>query len=733
MKSRLLLAACLLLAAGLAGAQDWKMAPGPLKTRWADEVGPNNALPEYPRPTMKRAEWLNLNGLWDYAIVSREAEPQGWDGKILVPFAVESALSGVGRSVLPFETLWYHRTFTVPADWTGQRVLLHFGAVDWATKVWVNGTQVAEHEGGYNAFSADITAQVRPGQAAEITLSVSDPTSEGPQPRGKQTLRPGGIFYTPTTGIWQTVWLEPVAQRSVESLRLTPDTANDRVVVRAEANVERIVATAYDGDRAVGTVTGAPGSDLSLVVSNPKLWSPQRPFLYRLIVQGYVGNQMTDRVDSYFGLRSVRLGRDAKGVQRPLINGEFIFQVGFLDQGYWPDGILTAPTDEALRWDIEKTLELGFNMARKHVKVEPERWYYWADKLGLLVWQDQVSPFATDGDAPRIYERELRAMLRQFHNHPSIVMWVVFNEGWGQHDTPRYVDLVRSLDNSRLINNASGWTDTGGGDVIDIHVYPGPDSPDPEPTRAAVLGEFGGLGLALSGHTWAAEGWGYRTSATRAKLTDDYIKLLRRCYQLKDEKGLSAIVYTQTTDVEVEINGLITYDRAIVKPDPVAIAKANRGIFPPPVVEYPIVPTSENVKQTWRYTTSEPGDGWIGAEFNDTGWSQGPGGFGVASTPGAIVGTVWNTENIWLRREFTVPAGTTWSKPYIRVHHDEDVEVYLNGTRIYTAEGFVGEYDIHALDASVTGLLRPGRNVLAVHCRQTRGGQFVDVGLVDAR
>ncbi|MBI5833027.1 MAG: glycoside hydrolase family 2 [Armatimonadetes bacterium] len=720
-----------ILAGTMVSAQGYKLAPGPIKTRWAAKVSPTNCLPEYPRPTMAREAWSNLNGLWDYAIAAKaDAQPTAFEGKILVPYAVESQLSGVGRAVQPDQKLWYHRSFNVPGSWRGKRVLLHFGAVDWDTTVLVNGQQVATHRGGYDGFSADITKALATGAAQELVVAVTDPTTAGPQPRGKQTLKPGGIFYTPTTGIWQTVWMEPVAEKGIDALKMAPDVAGSCLKLTVTAGAESVRALAYDGNRVVGRIDGAPGTELKVPVPNPKLWSPDSPTLYRLVVSSLVGGKEIDKVDSYFGMRSVSLGKDDKGVLRPMLNGKFIFQVGFLDQGFWPDGIYTAPTDEALRWDIETSKKLGMNMARKHVKVEPERWYYWCDKLGLLVWQDMPSPFSTTDEAKAIYEKELRAMIAGRYNHPSIYLWVVFNEGWGQHDTPARVDLVRQLDSTRLINNASGWTDAKCGDVIDMHNYPGPGSPKPEETRAAVLGEFGGLGLGLKDHVWTADGWGYRAAVTREKLTSDYVKLLRKAYQLRDEAGLSAVVYTQTTDCEMEINGLITYDREIIKPDVETVSKANRGIFPPAPKEVTIVPASDVAPQTWRYTTTKPNDGWQSATFDDAGWKEGPGGFGTVGTPGAKVGTEWRTSDIWLRRAVDLPK-VDFKGLALRLHHDEDAEVFVNGTQIFSIGGYTSEYELQALDKAAMAAFKPGRNVLAVHCKQTMGGQYIDLGLTD--
>ncbi len=521
--------------------------------------------------------------------------PPTWpkvEGKILVPFCVESALSGVRRQLTPQQLLIYKRTFTPPKLEGGKRLLLHFGAVDWQTRVYVNGKLVGEHVGGYDSFSFDITDAIKPGAENEIVVVVFDPTNGT---RGKQHLgsmfNPGGIMYTPCSGIWQTVWLEAVPACRIEELQISPDV--DAGVLRLKviakgAAKEQVEAVALQGDREIAKVTGQPGTDLVLPIKNARLWSPDDPFLYDLKVK--IGR---DEVASYFGMRKISLGKDAKGIQRILLNSKFVFQVGVLDQGFWPDGIYTAPTDEALRFDVAKMRELGLNMARKHVKVEPQRWYYWCDKLGLLVWQDMPSgdlahteKGKTDGvaNSPEVgkqFEAELKALVEQHRNHPSIIMWVVFNEGWGQHDTVRLMKWVKDLDPSRLVNNASGWHDRKCGDVVDMHNYPGPGSPKPEPSRAAVLGEFGGLGMPIPGHVWTEKNWSYKGSSSQAALTRSYVELLRKAWKLKDDPGLCAVVYTQWTDVEAECNGLLTYDRKVVKMDAKQLKDAHRGKFAP--------------------------------------------------------------------------------------------------------------------------------------------------------
>ena len=555
-------------------AEDWQPAAGPLKTRWTKDVSPTNALPEYPRPQMVRKDWLNLNGLWDIKL------GDGTESKILVPFAIQSALSGVMKHA---DRVTYRRSFEIPKGWNGQKVLLHFGAVDWESTVFLNGKKLGVHRGGYDAFSFDITDALKGEGAQEITVEVFDPTDLGGQPRGKQKLKPGSIMYTATTGIWQTVWLEPVAPAHIESLKIVPDVDESclRLTVFGSGSVE---AVASEDGKVIAQVTGQAGSELKLSIPNPKLWSPDSPHLYDLRVSLKSGDKTVDAVTSYFGMRKIALGKDDKGITRMMLNGKPVFQVGPLDQGFWPDGIYTAPTDEALRFDIAETKRLGFNTTRKHVKVEPARWYYWCDKLGLLVWQDMPCGNSyTDKpqpiDKPQ-FKSELVNMVKNNWNHPSIIMWVVFNENQGQHDTEALVAEVKALDPSRLVNNASGNDDKNCGDVIDKHSYPGPESPKPEENRAAVLGEFGGLGLPVDGHTWTKKTWGYEGTKNIEDLTKGYEKLLSKSWELNVTAGLSAVIYTQLTDVETECNGLLTYDREINKVVPERAAAANSGKLP---------------------------------------------------------------------------------------------------------------------------------------------------------
>jgi hypothetical protein len=726
----LFLAALLSLTAPAEESSSWRPAKGPLRTRWAADVSPGKVHPEYPRPQLVRPDWIHLNGLWDYAIRPREQErPADFDGRILVPFPVESALSGVMKPVKPGERLWYRRIAELPAVGKSLRWLLHFGAVDWDATVTVNGKEVGRHCGGFDPFTFDITDVIVPGKPQEIVVAVWDPTDTESQPRGKQVLKPGGIMYTAVTGIWQTVWLEPVPQTRIDSLRIVPEVDRGEVRVTAKlagpGAVGRVAVTVLDGDKAIGTAEGPAGSPIVLKVPAPKLWSPDTPFLYGLKVRA-----ADDEVASYFGMRKIALAKDGAGINRLFLNGKPVFQLGPLDQGWWPDGLYTAPTDEALKFDIEITKKLGFNMIRKHVKVEPERWYSWCDRLGILVWQDMPSGDNKDDASRKQFAAELARMIDARENHPSIVMWVPFNEGWGQHETPRYVDWIRQRDRTRLVNNASGWIDTRTGDVSDMHNYPGPGMPPTEPNRAAVLGEFGGLGLPLPGHLWEEKGnWGYRTFRDQAALQAGYLDVIGRLRGLA-AMGLSAAVYTQTTDCEIEVNGLLTYDRAVVKVPTELAASAHEAIYGPLPSLKVVVGTAQNGPQEWSYTTSKPGGEWTRPDFDDSAWMKGRSGFGTKGTPGAIVNTEWRTGEIWLRRSFDL-GDVPIAAPQLSIHHDEDAEVFVNGSRVARLQGYTTGYGVVPLDRAGASAFRPGRNVLAIHCRQTGGGQYIDAGILE--
>ncbi|GIW94515.1 MAG: hypothetical protein KatS3mg110_2556 [Pirellulaceae bacterium] len=746
---------CIIVGGGasrLWAQEQWKPANPRLLTRWAADVHPERVHPEYPRPQMRRRHWINLNGLWQYAIVPKESpRPASLDGHILVPFPVESSLSGVARTVGPENAVWYRRMFRLelpPDAPEGGRWLLHFGAVDWQCRVWVDGHEVGTHAGGYDPFTFEITRALQTGEEHELVVWVWDPTDAGFQPRGKQVRNPRGIWYTSVTGIWQTVWLEYVPELSIEQLTVTPDFDQQRflIEVSTRGNVPQqvqVAVTVLDGERSVATAQGPAGSRIAVQVPGAKSWSPADPFLYGLRVALRRGGQVLDEVESYAALRKISLGKDSAGYVRLCLNNEPLFQLGLLDQGWWPDGLYTAPTDEALRYDLEVTRRLGYNMIRKHVKVEPARWYFHCDQLGLLVWQDMpngdrmIGPQDPDiertAESEEVYRREWSAIIAARRHHPSIVVWVPFNEGWGQFKTNEILEWTKQLDPTRLVDGPSGWADRGGGDMHDMHRYPGPAMPQPEGRRAVVLGEFGGLGLPVEGHLWVNRGnWGYRTYSTREELQENYETLLRRLRPLI-ARGLAAAVYTQTTDVEIEVNGVMTYDRAVIKLDPERTARLHRTLYQPirPVKLTVLVPTSEKEGQLYRYSLEAPAGDWMQPEFDDRSWAEAPGGFGEPSTPGSVVRTAWKTDRIWLRRSFTLehlPQGTL----YLRVHHDEDADVFLNGQKVVSLSGYTTEYVEVELPEAAAAALRAGRNVLAIACRQTGGGQYIDAGILEA-
>jgi hypothetical protein len=704
-----------------------------MATRWTASVTPANAHREYPRPQLVRKGWTNLNGLWDYATTPAEDKPDAsvFTRKILVPFPPESMLSRIHESVPEGHTIWYRRKFETPKNWhLGERVLLHFGASDWRTKVYVNGTEVGTHQGGYDAFTIDVTDALLVSGSQEVLVAVQDPSDSFVQPRGKQVRKPGGIFYTSTSGIWQTVWLEAVPATYISGLKLTP-TNDGSLSVEIHANHPTNVITkveVLDGKKTLASAEGH--GDLIVHVPRPKLWSPESPTLYKLKVS--LGR---DEVESYTAFREVGLVKDSRGHTRLGLNGKPYFMVGPLDQGFWPDGIYTAPNEEAMIYDLEVTKKLGFNMIRKHVKVEPATWYAACDRLGILVWQDMpsgdkfISPSDPDIDrtpeSAGIYERELKAMMEGLYNHPSVVTWVLFNEGWGQFDTARITLLARTLDPTRLINSVTGWADRGVGDMMDRHDYPGPSSPDPETHRAAVLGEFGGLGLVTPGHMWKNEGWGYQSFKNADELTVRFEGIFEQLHSLIAQPGLSAAVYTQTTDVETESNGLMTYDRAVIKMDVNRVHEAVRSLFLPPPHYDVVLPTSEKAPQTYRFSLTAPPSGWEKPDFSDATWASGPGGFGTAETQGLVLGTTWDTKDIWLRRAFTIDTALP-TNVYLRLLHDDDVEVYLDGNLIHKQAGSIGNYGNYALPGGLTA----GKHVLAIHCHQFEGGQSIDAGFV---
>ncbi|MFT3995475.1 MAG: glycoside hydrolase family 2 TIM barrel-domain containing protein [Dysgonomonas sp.] len=596
MKKKLLLLAFVLSGTSLFA--QWKPAGDKIKTKWAETIDPNNVLPEYPRPIMERSDWTNLNGLWEYSILPvGEKEPQSFDGKILVPFAVESSLSGVQKELNKDKELWYKRTFTVPSSWKDKSVLLHFGAVDWKAEIYLNDIKIGSHTGGYTPFSFDITPYLTAGNQ-KLVVKVWDPTTEGYQPVGKQHARPEGIWYTPVSGIWQTVWLEPVSKKYISDIKTIPNIDTKQLsfnVCTQNTNATNIVkVTVLDGSKTVATSKAVAGQSVDIALADIKLWSPESPFLYNVEIELYEGSKLLDKVKSYAAMRKVSMAKDAMGILRMQLNNKDYFQFGPLDQGWWPDGLYTAPTDEALVYDIKKTKDFGFNMIRKHVKVEPARWYTHCDRLGILVWQDMPNGDKSpqwqnqkyfDGkelqrsiESENNYRKEWREIMDYLVSYPSIVVWVPFNEAWGQFKTAEIAEWTKSHDPSRLVNPASGGNFYYTGDITDLHNYPGPAMYLFDAKRVNVLGEYGGIGLPLENHLWQADkNWGYVQFKNAKEVTDEYVKYAQ---ELKGfiQRGFSAAVYTQTTDVEGEVNGLMTYDRKVIKVEESRVKSINQEI-----------------------------------------------------------------------------------------------------------------------------------------------------------
>ncbi len=597
MKTTFISVLCLLFSLGVSA--QWKPAGDRIKTSWAEQINPENVLPEYPRPIMERGEWKNLNGLWQYAIVDKGARtPQAFDGEILVPFAVESSLSGVQKRIDDTKELVYQRTFEVPSAWKGKQVLLHFGAVDWKADVWVNDVKVGSHTGGYAPFSFDITPALV-AKSNKLVVRVWDPTDKSYQPRGKQVSKPSGIWYTPVSGIWQTVWLEPVNEKHIANLRILPDV--DANVLKVDACVAEGTATdmlevsVYDGNQLVASGKSINGEQVDVEMpQDVKLWSPDSPFLYTLKVALINKGKVVDKVDSYAAMRKFSSRRDENGIVRLELNNQPLFQFGPLDQGWWPDGLYTAPTDEALRYDVQKTKDFGFNMIRKHIKVEPARWYMHCDQLGIIVWQDMPSGDKNpewqmrkyfDGaerlrspESEANYRKEWKEIMDYLYSYPCIGTWVPFNEAWGQFKTQEIAEWTKQYDPSRLVNPASGGNHYTCGDILDLHNYPAPSMYLYDAQRATVLGEYGGIGLVLKDHLWEPNrNWGYVQFNSSKEATDEYVKYAEMLYNMV-VKGFSGAVYTQTTDVEIEVNGLMTYDRKVIKLDEKRVREINQRI-----------------------------------------------------------------------------------------------------------------------------------------------------------
>lgn len=743
-----------MIAANASAAPEWQMKEAPMMTPWASQIDTNCPLPEYPRPQMVREEgWLNLNGIWEL----RKGVPEEaynatfeYDKSILVPYPIESALSGVMEKA-DEQCYWYRRTFTVPAEMKGKRLLLHFGAVDWEAKAYVNGKEVGRHTGGYDPFFFDVTDAINNNATEqELVVYIYDNTGVQGQMTGKQSKNPSICWYTCSSGIWQTVWLEAVPETYISSIEMEPTLKQNWLnlnVTSTDATATVDVSVKDRDGKEVASMTGqAANKTLRITIPNAHVWSPEDPYLYDVDITLNKDGK-SDKISTYFGMRSIEV-KKVDGYPRIFLNGNQIFQMGPLDQGFWPDGLHTPPSEEAMIYDIKTMKELGFNMVRKHIKVEPSRWYYLCDREGLLVWQDLPSGNVVKGYeevAKTNFKNEAVEIIKAIKNHPSIVHWVVFNEGWGQFDTPEVTTLVQNNVNrlsparygkASLICNASGWTDHELGDIIDTHSYPHPSCPT-HASRAAVCGEMGGITLKEPGHIWPGGDFQYTVVETKTDFTE-YFNML--CDEIKDlyYMGLNASVYTQIADVEIEKNGFLTYDRKVLKTDnPAKIRAKIQEVLEMPnstMKTTPIISTSGTHKYKWRYTfDADVPRHWMETGFNDSAWKEGLGAFGNnLGSSQHLVGTVWNTNNIVMRRWFKIGDLTPEAINAMRfvIFHDEDIEIYINGVWAASQGGYTGGYVPLDISDQAKAAIRPGEwNLIALRGKQSSGGQVMDLGI----
>jgi len=703
----------LLLQYSFIQAQNWAPVPGQIMTNWSNNVTPENVWKEYPRPQMVRTDWLNLNGLWDFEITERDTNKIAinYARKILVPFCVESALSGIKETITGKQQMIYRRFFSIPSHWNQKHLILHFEAVDYEAKVWVDGKYVGIHKGGYDHFQFDIAGFLNKDEKHEIKLVVWDPTNEGSQPIGKQALPAirNRTKYTATSGIWQTVWLEPTNEVAIESIKIIPNIDNGTISLQTKVvgatQGARIKIQAFDQGKEIASSIAAIGEPVSLQLNQPKLWSPTNPFLYDLKLSLINDGKVSDEVSSYFGMRKISMGRDQEGYMRILLNNEIIYQLGPLDQGYWPDGILTPASDQALRYDIAYLKKIGANMDRMHMKVQPERWYYHCDQLGILIWQDMVSPtkfIDTKSNLnPSDFELEHNITVDQLYNHPSIIQWVLFNESWGQYDTERLTAALKAKDPTRLVINASGWHDKKVGDIRDFHdytIHPAVALVNKNDDRAMVLGEAGGIDLLIPGHLWTPDlkggtkiktDWSIDFKKGIVKSSDELIEkykiLLDDLFQLK-KYGLNAVVYTQISDVEDEISGWMTYDRKVSKLPETTFAALHEQFFKPTMTGKFILPLSINEPQQWNYSFTAPSNDWIkNLMLSDFKTGMAP--FGIESNNVHKVNTPWNTNSLFLNKEFTL--SSVPSKLSLIACNTGITEVYINGAYVMQFNNFL--------------------------------------------
>ena len=738
----------------------WRKKKSPITTPWYDTIDPENVLGEYPRPQMVRDNWLNLNGIWDFKEsigMGRYRSAQLFDKKVLVPFPIESALSGLmltDHEERPYKTYLYNRTFTIPSEMKGKNILLHFGAVDWKCEVYVNGKQVGTHTGGYDPFSFDITSALKEEGEQELQVQFMDPTDAGGQPVGKQKIQNGGIFYTPSSGIWQTVWMEGGNNSHISELSIIPDVDNSLVKIKINGNNAlscQAIIRIYDKGSLVTEKIGKVFQTIELPIAQPKLWSPDSPFLYDVEIELRSNNQTVDKVKSYFGMRKISMGSE-NGKACFMLNNKPIFQFGPLDQGFWPDGLYTAPSDDALIFDIEQTKALGFNMSRKHIKVEPARWYYHCDRLGLLVWQDMVNAgsdqnlLGDDEWVKKNFLSECDHIVSNLKNHPCIVTWIAFNEGFGQYadnsnHTRNAYNRIKALDDTRIVSSASGWVIFDNvGQVADMHSYPRPGMlPNPTSNRISVCGEYGGITYVIKDHVWKNSDMVYVSVNSGEELKDlfnSYTDLLKPL----QADGLGGAVYTQLTDLEGEVNGLITYDRKVVKVNEQQkeeIKKVISHTIKSSAIE--LVPTALRAKKVqWKYTNNTPAEDWNTITFNDTSWNTGVSGFGDGGAPNttydnkSTVNTEWKSNHIYLRKKFNVAEKDEKLRNNLRLtlYHDDDCEVYINGVLAFSTTGYTSNYTTVDVSKEAKATLKAGENLIAVKCTQFSGGQYIDAGLI---
>ena len=731
----------------------WQKQKAPVMTPWGEQLTADNVWQEYPRPSMQRQDWMNLNGVWQYfkrtmIKYDYEKNASSFSKAILVPFPVESALSGIMDKSYANNrtaTFMYRRTFSLPESFKGKNVLLHFGAVDWRCYVYVNGELAGTHDGGSVPFFFNITPLLKEDAEQELQVAVWDPT-DGGQPNGKQSVSPGGIWYTPNSGIWQTVWLEPVSPTHIISYEPIPDIDNSTVSIKVKTSATcQLTLTVKDGDNTVAEQTGSSDDTFTLSIPSAKLWSPDEPNLYNLDIAIKEQGKEVDKVSGYFGMRKFSRAM-VDGHPAVLLNNKPLYMYGPLDQGWWPDGLLTPPSYEAMVYDLQVMKDFGMNMVRKHIKLENDLWFDWCDKHGLVVWQDMPSGCGSGqignmNYAMQNFYSENEALIEAVRHHPCIGAWVVWNEGWGQYPengmahTRRAVNSVMKAnhDPGRFVHAVTGWVDVEMGDFLDVHSYPAPGAAtNAVNERIASCGEFGGINLFIKDHMWAGSDVNYTTvedADTYCNLYDHYTDCLQN---LQKEKGLWMSVYTQITDVEQECNGLMTYDRKILKVSPeqqaIMKAKIQRTINCRLKGTKTIVAAGdESSTVQWKYTTSEPSSDWYTTDYTASGWKTGTAGFGGGGR------TSWSSSDIWIRRNFKISNVQADQLQDLRLwlFHDEDAEIYINGALATKVTGYNTKYETFPLlPEGLNALKLDGSdNVIAIHCKQTVGGQFIDCGL----